>query len=557
MLDIKGSDRKSTILHVSRTKSLILIQTLLLSVFWGALLCVNLYPFTKNLLLSLPIQDRYYGSGRELTTTQTESTPTYTFEGKGIQDWMLDLLKPNPPKQIKKVAPWGSTRLVTYRNSPEEPNDMIPVCVTGGVYVRPPLQNSTTSADCIENPDPEKVYTQYLMGGVLYDMSSSSSRLQRAPLVHQFVNIRGGFRFASNPTVSRHPNSFVGGSKPYLQPISIGSSYKNDLWLAIQLGSGETSRGVLNNRSAYSARGHQWKTTHVSLTLSLSTSGYDSVSKRYNNFTIKYSDFALINATTPHEFGLTDMRVLETNDNRLMAYGGDYGYTTVYNATNIHGYRQFRFTDRISAHPPRRQKNWMAMQVNHLPASENHVMYMVVYFAPFTVARCTHACELHIFNALTDSNLPEDRIHWRGSTSLIPLPGHPHLLIGSVHRRFEWDERSDWRNGSFKDRYDHRFVLVDSIGWLPIGYTDPFCIFGHTDLDMIDWFEFIVGIQFTQTEFIMSFGYNDYEPWLAILPISQMFSFFKPSYENNTSIRATLNDIKHHYSQYMNTVDSR
>jgi hypothetical protein len=152
--------------------------------------------------------------------------------------------------------------------------------------------------------------------------------------------------------------------------------------------------------------------------------------------------------------------------------------------------------------------------------------------APFTVVDCGLPlgaswvnCELHAFARVEGTLAPADASEWRGSTTFLPLPGSRTLALGMVHQRtskadFKWHE-------IYKDRYTHRFVLIDTENWRLIGFSDPFAFFAN--FHDVEWFEFVMGMAiFGQKELVITFGFNDQEPWMAIVPIQLAVRSLRP-----------------------------
>ncbi|SCV69988.1 BQ2448_1382 [Microbotryum intermedium] len=119
------------------------------------------------------------------------------------------------------------------------------------------------------------------------------------------------------------------------------------------------------------------------------------------------------------------------------------------------------------------------------------------------------------------SRLPAGSEHWRGSAPLVRLPSNRRLALGTVH------QRGYTKDGVFFDAYRHRFVLIDLDSTTMVAYTDEFAIFAS--IDQVDWFEFLTGFTlYKEKEVLLSFGYNDQEPWLAIIPLDGILQWLIP-----------------------------
>ena len=404
----------------------------------------------------------YYGSALQQLAAahgSAESTTSAAPRPAAVdfQAWVLDTLQPLPPRRLPDADP---------RIAVEE----------DGVR-------------------------RFRQGGENYAMGSLSSRLQRLPLLTEWTD--EACRFPYNPSILERrspaglPHAATAGS-------STGRSY--DFHLSTQLGSYAMWRRPEGSETWYLADPWDFKTCHVLQRLIITRSPHGA-------FQLSVSDARKWNITFTME-----LRLLHHNhsvlayDNRQLAYivplqGGEI----VINDGSSQ--RQFKaLDDRVA-------KNFMA-------ASVDGQLYYVQRFSPFILVSCgtddvVSDCRLQSQRSLENSLLPELHTHWRGSTTLLPLPTHPHLLLGVVHER-----TTSGRNKS-RDIYYHRFVLVDSHRWVPFAFTDNFALFAHIEAQR--WFEFIMSFGYLGTsDLALTFGYNDQEPWMAFLPLHGVLRALQP-----------------------------
>ena len=363
----------------------------------------------------------------------------------------------------------------------------------------------------------------------LYRVGSQSSRLQQLPVVTEhYHNTTFGYRFPSNPAVSRHFSNYTPSRQLFHLQIQIDS-------MRI-----ERHRG---QKTSYFPGKYKWKVAHILMEMVLHASNYNSTKKMYQSINLNFSKIDRLK--TLRAQGLRDMRLLPCGHKLMFVssnpvFIGDISLSS--SSSLISNVTLLRFDDIYETEYPKAQKKWMCVPMNGDP---DHID-CVVHFAPFTVVRCDKKghCTLHAFRSLMESVLPSSRIRWRGSSQLVPLPAHPHLFLGTVHYRY--NVIID-KSPNFTDRYEHRFVLIDRHLWRPLGYTEPFSFFASNE--KVDWFEFIIGMAFSESEIVLTFGFNDKEPWIAVLPINGIFQFFNPIYLLEEQSRQ-LRFLEDFYRQY-------
>ena len=407
----------------------------------------------------------------------------------------------------------------------------------------------------------------YRHGGLNYEVGSSSSRLQRLPRLAHRLNFTKeyGYRFPSNPALVAHP---------ILRSDPCAGLYHYQL--SIQLGTYGTTRSE-GGTVGYNHYHYRLGVLHVGLTLTINVSS-SVVDPLQPNFQLSYQ----------HEQVLTDAAQI---DQKLVAYNiavnetstclgngtsnsnnSDTGPASLLlaydNAQTVSLLRvvrtgnatlPVRYEHYVKQQPlvytepeVRQQKNFMALVLG------NGTVYWVSRFSPFTVLDCgpplrPQPCELFRYRSLSNTFADrENAVRWRGNSAFIPLPAFPHLFLGVIHQRY----------GSGRNHYNHRLILVDSVDLEPIGYTDPFGFFAFWD--DADWFEFVISIQLLQRpviaegelggwrapkqssvyELLFSLGYNDQEPWLAVLPLEGFIRHFKPIEARSA---AQVEQVKLHY----------
>ena len=350
----------------------------------------------------------------------------------------------------------------------------------------------------------------YRQGGENYAMGSLSSRLQRLPLLSERWD--AARRFPYNPSILERRASAAGAGLP--NTVTAGSSTVRsyDYHLNTQLGSYAVYRN--GSQTRYDENPWGWSVTHVLQQLTITVNDTHT--------------FQLSFAHTQGEDSLrlgNEVRLLHHHDavlaydNRLdtLLFPLHAGHLVV-NASQS--------PLRLQAWNDHHAKNLMA-------ASVGGQVYYVQKFSPFVVVFCgaaelpTH-CELYAQPSLQGSLLPQYHEHWRGSTTLLPLPAHPQLLLGLIH------ERTTSARDRSRDVYYHRFVLIDSdddkSGWIPIAFTPPFGLFAN--VSAVHWFEYIMSLAYLgSSELVLTLGYNDQEPWLCILPLHGVIRALQPVFE--------------------------
>ena len=362
-----------------------------------------------------------------------------------------------------------------------------------------------------------------------YRVGSQSSRLQQLPAVKEYYHSsKNGYRFPSNPAVTRHVSNYSASRQIFHLEIQIDS---------VRI---ERPRG---QKTKYFPGNHKWYVAHVLLEMVLNVSNYDRTKKIYQSINLTFSNIHRLQTTRAK--GFKDMRLLPSRGKLTFfsshpVFIGDIPLSS--SRPSISNFNVLKFDDIYQTEFPKQQKNWMCIPMNE---DENRI-YCVVHFAPFTVVSCemNGTCILYAFNSLMDSALPSSRIRWRGSSQLVPLPAHPHLLLGTIHYRYSVIHDN---SSNFTDRYEHRFVLIDRYLWRPLGYTEPFSFFAPNE--QVDWIEFIIGMAFSESEILLTFGFNDQEAWIAVLPINGLFQFFKPVFPLEEQSRQ-LRSLDDFYRQY-------
>ena len=362
--------------------------------------------------------------------------------------------------------------------------------------------------------------------GPNYAMGSRSSRLQRLPLCQDWWDAR--HRFPANPAVIPHPvfsSAAADGSFEFL--------------LSVQLGSGHYTR-LPGKKSRYSDAGFGWSVKHVAMRLTLRLSGRGAA-LQVEAHASQQQHFAACRI---------DMRLVSFS-NLSIAYDNKHGAVLLrheLDAGQEAGGQQAGHWRMSSAarHEVRMAgdeggKNFMAA------AAEGELFY-VQHFAPFTLIACglpqaplPGGCRLHAFHELSDSLLPASRTLWRGSTPLVPLPAFPELLLGCVHERSTSGRRAE------RDFYYNRFVLVDSSSWTPFAFSQqPFGLFA--ELTVTDWYEFVMGLALAgEDELLLTFGYNDQEPWMALIPLSGVLQSLQ-TVSKAPRHAARLSELVQHYT---------
>ena len=415
---------------------------------------------TAALLITAGVLSYYGFALQQLAAAHGFAAPPAAPAAVDFQAWVLDTLQPLPPRRLPDADPHIAVE--------------------------------------------EDGVRMYRQGGENYAMGSLSSRLQRLPLLTEWTD--EACRFAFNPSVLERRS-------PAGLPETAGSvtTRSYDFHLNTQLASYSIYRnGTGHTRHDPNPWG--WAMNHVLQQLTI------TVSSDSSSFHLSFSDRRRWGEGI--QFGI-DVRMLQ-HDQSLFAYDNWlHAYTLQMQAGNITfdaGFSRHRlhpFNDELA-------KNFMA-------ASVDGRLYFVQRFSPFILVSCGTPdqltdCELHSQLSLHDSLLPEWHTHWRGSTTLLPLPSHPHLLLGLIH------ERSTSGRDRTRDVYFNRFVVVDSHRWIPFAFTPPFGLF--TNLSAVHWFEFIVSFAYLGPhELVLTLGYNDQEPWLCILPLHGVIRALQPVFE--------------------------
>ena len=367
--------------------------------------------------------------------------------------------------------------------------------------------------------DPHKAVLENGVGmfrqaGENYAMGSASSRLQRLPLLTEHWD--EACRFTFNPTILRRRPT-TGLSDAALP----GDSF--DFHLSSQLGSYAVYRS--GGRTRVDERPWKWRFEHVLTRLSI-----DQLSD--GRFQLRFSDARRWQVRFSH-----DLRLLH-HDGMVLAYDNLLNAVHVQlNGSDIVVNDTLSTRRQLKPADDEKAKNFMAASV------QGEVFY-VQRFSPFIVVTCgDHLrptdCAIQTQLYLHDSLLPKYHRHWRGSTTLLPLPSHPHLLLGLVH------ERSVSARDKTRDVYFNRFVLVDSRQWIPFAFTPSFGMFAN--LTTTRWFEFVMGMEFLgSSEVVLTFGYNDQEPWLAIVPLHGVMRALQPVL---LSQQAELTQLKADYNR--------
>ena len=171
------------------------------------------------------------------------------------------------------------------------------------------------------------------------------------------------------------------------------------------------------------------------------------------------------------------------------------------------------------------QKNWMPIAELH-----NGIAFLA-QVAPWTLvvcnetphasyAKCTDNWILRLFAGLGRSEapyaacetivsveMPSEFGHLRSSTPAVTLPNKRFSLM-VVHQRFH----------DPVDRYTHRFVLVDTILLKPLAISDEF-VLSRGSVDTVFHYEYVSGLAVSRGRIVLTFGIEDREPWLAVLPL--------------------------------------
>ena len=336
---------------------------------------------------------------------------------------------------------------------------------------------------------------RFRQGGENYAMGSLSSRLQRLPLLSQFWDDE--CRFTFNPTIlDRRPPTHLTAQATHTDSF--------DFHLSTQLGSYAVYRDGGNTKVV--GKGQPWRFAHVLQHLRIDVSD--------DRFQLRLSDARRWQLPFTH-----DVRLLHHKD-AVVAYDNlRYAATLQLNGSDL------ILTDRLHT--------WRKLEPvndeyakNFMAASVDRQLYYVQQFSPFILVGCGDDllptdCVLLSHFSLSASLLPKYHTHWRGSTTLLPLPSHPHLLLGLIH------ERSTSGRDHTRDVYFNRFVVVDSHRWIPFAFTPPFGLFAN--VSALHWFEFILSFAYLGTsELVLTLGYNDQEPWLCILPLHGVIRALQP-----------------------------
>jgi hypothetical protein len=351
----------------------------------------------------------------------------------------------------------------------------------------------------------------YRMPGLNYKAAlSGSTRLHRLPMLSEYRDEELGFRFPSNPSIApdhTRPGSFL---------------------LSTQIASGWHVRGP--GRARYYPGGHEWRVRNVWGRLQLT----ETVLGRFEPqvTTIGVDDV----------FSAIDMRMMEVG-NRTLAYGGQAGAGSILiesiteggslGHNRVSGPHYMRYTD-PSGHE---NKNWQAVKVGQ-------DIFWMAHFSPLTILDCgVHgpsdsqgACTDHAYHGMTGSLLPLEAVHWRGSHAFLPVPAFPQYLISTTHTRS--DVKRDQME-PFRDFYTHHFVLLEADTLMPFAFSTPFTLMANTS--STDWFEFITGAAFFGScDIILTFGFNDQEPWLATLELGPIMASLLPTFETGRSSLSAL-----------------
>ena len=411
---------------------------------------------------------------------------------------------------------------------------------------QPRLLPNTTDRDPVLD-DGELIYRN---GGVNYAMSSPSSRLQRMPRLPHRLNFtyHYGYRLPSNPALAPHP---ILSDDP-----AAGLFYYQ---LSIQLSTCGSFRSI-TGKVNYKKYHWQLAVLHVGFTLTIKvlSSLADSLQP---TFQLSYQ----------HEQVLSDAAFA---DQKLVPYPDLHSNGSTEPASLLLAYDNLQTASILRAVPTgdptlpvryiregerqelkyveaggKKQKNYMPLVL------DNGTIYWISHFSPFTLLTCGSPiqpvnCTLHSQLSLTGSAAVSDGANsWRGNSALIPLPGFHHLLLGSVHERLYKP----------REHYNHRLFLVDNVSLEPVAYTDPFGMFAPWE--EADWFEFFIGLQVLERsveephrdpravfELIVSFGYNDQEPWLAILPLEGFMRNLRPV-RNDSRFVPLIDEVKRFYTE--------
>jgi hypothetical protein len=109
-------------------------------------------------------------------------------------------------------------------------------------------------------------------------------------------------------------------------------------------------------------------------------------------------------------------------------------------------------------------------------------------------------------------------------------------LISTTHTRS--DVKRDQME-PFRDFYTHHFVLLEADTLMPFAFSTPFTLMANTS--STDWFEFITGAAFFGScDIILTFGFNDQEPWLATLELGPIMASLLPTFETGRSSLSAL-----------------
>lgn len=344
----------------------------------------------------------------------------------------------------------------------------------------------------------------YHMTGRNYDVDPPrSTRLHRLRrFEHLFgLNETYGYRFATNPTLAPHP------------------SFPRDFLLSTQISSASIVRldvGVFPQD-----RGFNWAAFPLFSRVRITQRSRD-------DFDVEY-----LSTRRPHSVGEPDLRVVAYKPGLTLAHGGWlHGGVHV-----IDPAKNFAITSSLYPlyHDPlgHANKNWQVILDGDDPI-------FMAHFCPTTMLTCgplgppkaetaeatRSPCSLVAYHNLTTSALPADCPSWRGSHAMLRIPGWERYTVSTTHHKLTDVSPKRPHPRPF---YQHRFIVVDTLTLMPVAFSDPFTMLGS--LDDVDWFEFANGAAFIgRCDVAITFGYNDSEPWLAIIRFADVVRFLRPAF---------------------------
>jgi hypothetical protein len=359
----------------------------------------------------------------------------------------------------------------------------------------------------------------YRMPGYNFDLApSGSTRLHRLPMLSEYRDPEHGFRFPANPSITPHPSR---------AGIYLLSTQITAYWFTRRLD------GVEYNPQSYG-----YNVRHVGADLEV-------IEHPPGHF-----EFKVTNTGPLDSFLSIDMRMMSYR-NATLAYPGTLNHGVVVINATVGGtgpaYPQLAGPSRLRFHDPTSSanKNWQGVMVG------DDVFWMS-HFSPLTILDCgapgkqgsDAECHKHAYHSMESSLLPPEAVHWRGSHPLLPLPRFPRYLLSTTHQRADEVHEPSANKANIRDFYTHYFVILEADTLMPFAYSAPFTFLGN--VNTTGWFEFVAGGAYLgNCDIMLTFGFNDQEPWLAILELAPILASLLPIFETK---RTALSSLQHQFS---------